>query len=150
MQGTMNEDLSTDENLGSAGNDGELAKQFLRPPYTWRGLELRPYTAGTDLLFSQVLDRNDAPSTIFLSFIFIHVHDPEKLIELCWDKLEYRKALINWIESLGEVTSEDKIAAMELFEQIRGWARKSSVEVIPDPSLPEKKTKAKNRQPSRA
>jgi hypothetical protein len=147
MRGRMNEDLSNDENLVVDG-DGDLAKRFLHPGYTWRGLSLRPYTAGTDLLFNQVLDRNDAPFTIFLSFIFIHVHDRERLVELCWDKMEYRKALLSWIDSLGELTNDDKIAAMELFEEIRGWARKSAVEVIPDDSLPQKKTKGNRRQRS--
>jgi hypothetical protein len=145
----MNEDLTTDETLGTeeeAGN--ELAKQFLHPGYTWKGLSLRPYTAGTDLLFNQVLDRNDSPFTIFLTFIFIHLHDRTQLVALCWDKLKFREALLEWIDSLGQLSNDDKTTAMELFEEIRGWARKSSVEVIPDEH--QKKTKAQRRQRSPA
>jgi hypothetical protein len=146
-----NEDLTSDENLGlGTAGSAELERQFVRPGYVWRGLALRPYTAGTDLLFNQILDRGDAPFTIFLEFIFIHIEDREKLIELCWDKLKFREALLNWIDSLGELTTADKTQAMELFEEIRGWARKSSVEVLPDPELPQKKTTAKPRRRSRA
>jgi len=149
----MSEDLTEDENIGSgeqAASANDLTKQFLHPGYAFKGHALRPYTAGTDLLFNQVLDRNDAPFTIFLAFIFIHVHDREKLVALCWDKLKFRSALLDWIDSLGELTGEDKTEAMNLFEEIRGWARKSSVEVIPDSALPEKKTKATGRQRSPA
>jgi hypothetical protein len=144
------EDLTTDENLGAEATSTELERQFLHPGYVWRGIQLRPYTAGTDLLFNQVLDRGDAPFTIFLSFIFIHVEEREKLIQLCWDKLKYRKALISWIEALGEISESDKLKAMELFEEMRGWARKSSVEVIPEDNGAQKKTRVKRRRRSRA
>jgi hypothetical protein len=146
----MKEDTSTDENLGADAGETEsndLEKQFLRPGYTWRGLSLRPYTGGTDLLFNQIFDSNDAPFTIFLSFIFIHVEEREKLISLCWDKLKFREALLAWIDKLGPLSNEDKTSAMNLFEEVRGWARKSAVEVIPDDSL-QKKTKAIRRRRS--
>lgn len=147
----MREDISTDQDLGdeAAEQSNDLAKQFLHPGYTWRGLALRPYTGGTDLLFNQIFDNNDAPFTIFLSFIFVHVEEREKLIALCWDKLKFRQALLAWIDELGPLSNEDKTAAMELFEEVRSWARKSAVEVIPDDSLGQKKTKANRRRRSR-
>jgi hypothetical protein len=158
----MNEDTTNDENLGPINNmladyeeaelvaaraqacgeveAAQLEKQFLHPGYNWHGLPLRPYSAATEQLFKQVWDRNDAPETVFLEFVFIHTQDREKLKVLCWDKLLFRSALLDWLESLGTVTDEDNRAAMAFFEEVRNWARKSSVEVIPDPSLPEKKT----------
>jgi hypothetical protein len=141
----INEDISSDDNQKESN---DLENQFLHPGYTWHGLTLRPYTAGTNALFKNILDYSDAPETIFLSFIFIHVEDREKLKILCKDKGKFFSALIDWLDTLGEVTSEDELAAMEIFEEIRGWARKSSVEVIPDPTLPEKKTRATNQPPS--
>jgi hypothetical protein len=145
----MNQDLTTDENLGTESAESkELEKQFLHPGYTWRGLSLRPYTGGTDFLFNQIVDLNDAPFTIFLEFIFIHVYPQKTLIELCWDKLKFREALVEWVDGLGPLSNEDKKSAMTLFEDIRGWARKSAIEVIPDDSLPQKKTKAIRRQRS--
>jgi hypothetical protein len=145
----MKEDLTTDETLSEAEGSDELAKQFFNPAYTWRGLSLRPYTGGTDFLFNQILDSDDAPFTIFLTFIFIHICEPDKLVTLCWDKLEFRKALIAWIDELGPLSIEDKESAMKLFEDLRGFARKSSIEVIPDASLPQKKTRASRRPRSR-
>jgi hypothetical protein len=152
MQG-INEDLSIDDNLDSQESD--LEKQFLHPGYTWRGLKLKPYTISSRQLFKQVMNfRDDEPSTFFLKFIFIHVFDNrEKLIELCWDKAKFHAAFLDWLDSLGsvtDVTAKDDIAAMELYEEICGWVRKSSVEVIPDPGLPEKKTKATGPQKSPA
>jgi hypothetical protein len=144
------EDLTTDAEFGTgedAATDTALSNQFVHPGYTFKGQKLRPYTAGTDLLFLQILDReNDAPFTIFLAFIFIHVHDREKLVKLCWDKFKFREALLTWIDSLGALTNEDKQEAMKLFEDVRGWAQKSAVETI---DAPQKKTKATRRPRSR-
>src|SRR5882724_203189 len=70
----MKNDLSTDDNLLASAEPtpGELAREFVHPGYNFKGEPLKPYTAGTDLLFTQVLDRNDATMTAILSFIFIH------------------------------------------------------------------------------
>jgi hypothetical protein len=144
----MNDDLSEDGQIAIDPAE-DLGRQFLHPGYTWRGLKLNPYTAGTDLLFNQVLDQNDSPFTIFFAFIFIHLQERARLIELCWDKPRFRAALLEWVESVGPISEEDKTQAMKLFEEMRGWARKSSVDVLPDPELPQKKTKATRRQRSR-
>jgi hypothetical protein len=149
----QNEDLTSDDDIGDPENavtDNALAKQFLHPGYTFKGMQLRPYTAGTDLLFNQVLDRNDAPFTIFLSFIFIHVRERKELRMLCWDKEKFREALLDWVDSIGQLSNEDKTEAMNLFEEMRGWAQKSSVEVIPDAAASQKKTKANRRRQSPA
>ncbi len=147
MKQNIQEDLTEDAAIGSAGTETELANQFIHPGYSFKGQPLRPYTAGTDLLFNQVLDRSDAPHTIFLSFIFIHMRERRELFSLCWDKLEFRAALFEWIDSLGFLSNEDREEAMNLFEEIRGWARKSSVEVV---DSPQKKTRATRRPRSRA
>jgi hypothetical protein len=144
MQG-INEDLTIDDNLDNQESD--LEKQFLHPAYTWRGISLRPYSAATEQLFKQIWDQADVAETVFLEFVFIHIEDREKLKVLCWDKPLFRGAFLDWLESLGTLTNEDYLAAMEFFEDVRNWARKSSVEVIPDPALPEKKTKATDPQP---
>jgi hypothetical protein len=144
MQG-INEDLTIDDNLDNQESD--LEKQFLHPGYTWHGIPLRPYSAATEQLFKQVWDQSDVAETVFLEFIFIHIEDREKLKVLCWDKPLFRGAFLDWLESLGTLTNEDYLKAMEFFEDVRNWARKSSVEVIPDPALPEKKTKATSPQP---
>jgi hypothetical protein len=164
MNTNTDQDLTSDDNISDQTEDAaDLSKQFLHPGYTFKGQALRPYTAGTEMLFNQVFERDDAAATIFLIFIFIHVRDfeplfdkktgkllSEGLISLCWDKLKFRRAFLIWIESMGHLSKEDNTEAMNLFEDIRGWARKSSVEVIPDPALPEKKTKATPRRRSPA
>jgi hypothetical protein len=144
----MNQDLSTDENIEGADGADDLEKQFLRPGYVWHGLSLRPYGVVSDILSRQVLDRNDGPEFMLLGFVFIHVYDEEKLLDLCWDKRKYRKAVLEWAKSLGEITTDDYAEALKMFEEIRGFARKSSVEVVPDPSLPQKKTKATRQRAS--
>jgi len=137
-----NEDLTVDENIGDGADDPELTKQFFRSQYSWKGIALRPYTAGTDFLFTQILDHADAPFTIFMEFIFLHTLEDKKAVDLCWDKSRFRLAMLAWLDELGPVSNEDRISAMELFEEIRGWARKSSVEVKPDEA--QKKTEVTN------
>jgi hypothetical protein len=133
------EDLTIDDNLRESD---ELEKQFLHPGYTWRGLALRPYSYGSYLMFKNILNPNDAPEMFFMQFIFVLLYDREKLKLLCRDKAKFFSEFIDWSDSLGEVTTDDELAAMKIFEEIRGWAQKSSVEVVPDPTLPEKKTAA--------
>jgi len=147
---TQTEDLTEDETIGEIEtvNENDLAKQFVQPGYTFKGLPLKPYTAGTDLLFSQIIDQNDSPQTIFLSFIFVHVRDRTEMIKLCWDKEKFRGAFLDWADSIGPITKEDHMTALNLFEEIRGWAKKSTVEIVPDPDFPEKKTKAKRQRTS--
>jgi hypothetical protein len=140
-------DLSSDDNLLTSGEptSEELGREFTRPGDSWMGQPLRPCTAGTDLLFTQVLDRNDATRTAVVSFIFVHLaeHEREKLLELCWDKTKFRIALLEWIEKLAP-TPEDYIAADNLFVEMREGARKTSIAFIPEGT--EKKTKASRRR----
>jgi len=96
-------DLTSDDEIGSEQKTAtDLANQFLHPGYHFKGMALRP-TRPDDLLFNQVLDRNDAPFTSFMSFIFLHLHPRSQLVVLCWDKLKYREALLDWIDSLGHM-----------------------------------------------
>jgi hypothetical protein len=146
----MSTDLSTDTDLLTSDEptSEELAREFTRPGFSWMGQRLQPYTSGTDLLFTQVLDRNDATRTAVMAFIFIHtLKDRERLLDLCWDKTKFRTALIEWIEKTAP-TPDDYAEADNLFVQIREGARKTSVAVIPEGT--EKKTKATRRRISRS
>ncbi len=143
-------DLSTDTDLltSSEPTSEELAREFTRPGFSWMGQRLQPYTSGTDLLFTQVLDRNDATRTAVMSFIFIHtLKDRERLLDLCWDKTKFRTALLEWIEKTAP-TPDDYADADKLFVEMREGARKTSVAVIPEGT--EKKTKATRRRTSRS
>jgi len=146
-------DLSEDENpLAETPTARDLAKQFVHPTYSFKGQDLEPYTAGTDLLFNQVLDRNDKPMTLILSFIFVQLsshyqnddrgeREPtDEFFEQCWDNTKYKRAFYRWTNSLGTLSNQEKSEATALFEDMRGWAQKSSVEVVPD--INQKKTKA--------
>src|SRR5437667_7125348 len=106
-------DISIDDNRlteEDSPTPKDLARQFVSPDYYFKGEELRPYTAGTDLLFNQVLDRNDAAMTCILAFLFVHRKKipRDELLNLCWDKNKFRGALIDWIDSMGELTLADK------------------------------------------
>jgi hypothetical protein len=150
-------DLSTDNDLltSSEPTSTELAREFVGAAFNFKGESLRPYTAGTDLLFTQVLDRNDATRTAVLGFIFIHrphwaksgPDGREKLMGLCWDKMKFRGALLDWIDSIN-LTAEDYAEADKIFLAMRDGARKTSVEVVQDGT--EKKTKVRRRQTSRS
>ena len=146
-------DLSSDDGVLTTGpTHAELAREFVNPGYYFKGQPLRPYTAGTDLLFSQVLDRNDATMTAIMSFIFIHREaiTREELLTLCWDKTKFRAALLDWIESLGQLSEADKKEADDAFLAMRTAAQKSQVEIIPDDLTSQKKMKASRRLKSRS
>ena len=68
-----------------------------------KGEPLRPSSAGSDLLFTQVLDRTDAVVSSILSLIFVGREkiDRTQPLELCWDKMKFRAGLLEWIDSLG-------------------------------------------------
>src|SRR5947207_12230419 len=102
-------DLSTDDNLlaNDEPTSAELGREFTNPGYHFKGEPLKPYTAGTDLLFTQVLDRNDATRTAVMSFIFIHLQkDRARLLDLCWDKTKFRTALLEWIEQIAATAAD--------------------------------------------
>ena len=150
MPATFQDESSDDDILTSEEpTSEELSREFTRPTLSWMGQKLLPYTAGTDLLFSQVLDRNDATRTAVLSFHFIHLaaRKREDLLALCWDKTKFRMALLEWVEKLAP-SPEDYEEADRLFVEMREGARKTTVAVIPEGT--EKKRKATRRQTSRS
>jgi len=59
------------------------------------------YTAGSDLLSTQDLDRPDALSSI-LGLILVHREkiDRTQPLELCWGKMKFRAGLLEWVDSL--------------------------------------------------
>ncbi len=148
----MNNDTSSDTDLLTSDEPsaGDLAREFVRPAFAFKGEPLRPYTAGTDLLFTQVLDRNDANMTAILSFVFIHRKNLDRaaLMELCWDKNKFRVALLDWIDSIG-LDDADKDEATRLFTAMREAASKGAVDVIPEGGA-EKKRKASRPAKSRS
>jgi hypothetical protein len=67
-----------------------------------KGEAVRPYTADSDLLFTQVLDRPDAALSSILGLILVHREkiDRTQPLELCWGKMKFRAGLLEWIDSL--------------------------------------------------
>jgi hypothetical protein len=148
-------DLTIDEDiLASDGpTHSDLSREFTRPNFSFKGNALRPITAGSNQLFSQVLDRNDANTTAILSFIFIHCESKWKssvktgkweptsgLLDLCWDKNRFRAALLEWVDTLGEIDHKE---TGDLFEAMNKSSKKGVVDPLPEPD--QKKTKAKRR-----
>jgi len=77
---------------------------------TLRGAEdesLRLCTAGSDPVFTQVLDRTDTALSSILDLILVHRKktDRARTLELCWDKMKFRAGLLEWIDSLGGLSS---------------------------------------------
>lgn len=141
----MKEDLTLDDEQDTTNED--LEKEFVRPAYTFRGEQLAPYTAGTDLLFRQVTDRNDDAMTVFMAFIFLHLQPRDTLLTLCWNKLEFRKALVSWMDKIGLLSNDEQNEVVQLFTDIRGAAIKASVELTDDKK---KSKKATTRRKSRS
>ncbi len=99
----------------AAPEDSEFStiqeKEQVRPAWTFKGKELRPYSRGTRLLFQQVWSPNDSPSFRVFAFIYIHLNSAEEMVKLCWNQEAFRLAVLEFAETLSpaEELEADKI-----------------------------------------
>ncbi len=139
------EDFSQDHHLSGGGapdpeaSSRRIEREFARPAdsYQFNGLPLWPYTAGSEILLSQAVDREDSGLFEKFIFIFLHLKRGEKTasadrarhaVPLAWlPRPQFRAALLDWLDGLGELSVDDKIAAIELVEAMKAPARDAAV-----------------------
>jgi hypothetical protein len=171
-----NPELVSDQDFGIAPDvsDSDLQREFVRPENTlqWKGHELWRICNGGEILFNSVIDVADSNMTCILIWIFIHLKrgfpllnekgeetghrdatEPAEdfehhLVALCWNKIRFRGEFLRWLDTLGNLTTEDKKAAVKIFDDEHGFSDKSAV--MPVKTIGQKKTTAKPRSSSRS
>ena len=124
-----------------------LEKEFVRPPDTFKGIPLWPYTRAMRLLFAQVCSPEDTVIYRQLAFIYLHLKrtEPEQqadvtkhLIQDVWDINIFRAKVAFYRDTL---SGEDEKVAAILHHNIVERELESRVIVGKKPGeKPQKKT----------
>lgn len=114
--------------------------EFVRPAYSFKGMELFPFTYGYELIFNQVRDAEDTGLFTWLAFIYLlrkrsdkETVEDHKLwaCKLAWRVETFRSELIQWMDEDGPFTTEDKLEAKRIYEESMKAIADSVVEPAP-------------------
>lgn len=102
--------------------------------YSFKSQALWPFSPASDLLHQQISHPQDQPLTVILSFIFVHMKrgGPDMMSDLlgiaplCWDRDKFRVAFLEWLDKLGKLETNDRTAALELFDTMHGFEHAKS------------------------
>src|SRR6267154_6436682 len=143
------EDMTQDDEIGLTVVE-KPKSEFVRPAYTFKGVELFPFTYGYEILFNQVRDAEDTGLYTWMSFVFMlrKRNESEEWKEhrnwvrsMAWKVELFRDALLDWMDENGPFTVEDKIEAKKIYEENMKAAADATVEAVPDRGRkPQKKT----------
>ena len=105
--------------------DAELEREIMRPPRTFKGVELWPWGRTAKALWFMVLDfKRDSGVFQALSMIEITrkkggasaAEDYEKhVIPLAYDQNKFRAKIFNWRD---ELTEDDEVEAVKIYDEI--------------------------------
>lgn len=151
-------DATPDEEIGSPLSVVEKSKsEFVRPAYTFKGVELFPFTYGYELLFNQVRDAEDTGLYTWMAFIFLlsrmdnetaEAHR-QNMIGICWNVKSFRSLLLTWMDTAGPFTIQDKIEAKRIYEENMKAIADATVEPVPARGrVAQKKTSRRKTQSS--
>lgn len=137
----IQEDMTQDDEIASPLSVVEKPKsEFLRPPYSFKGMELFPFTYGYELLFNQVRDPEDTGLFTWLAFVYLLRKRQKKetseqhrewAITLAWKVQNFRRDLMDWMDMEGPFTMEDKLEAKRIYDESMKAAADSLVEPVP-------------------
>lgn len=112
---------------------------FVKPPYSFKGTELFPYTYGYELLFNQVRDPEDTGLYTWLAFVFLLLKQGtesaqdhrKRSVTIAWRVASFREALAEWMDNTGPFSPDDKLEAKRIYEDNMKAAIESSMEPVP-------------------
>jgi hypothetical protein len=135
------EDISQDEEIAAPLTVVETPKsEFVRPPYTFKGAELFPFTYGYEILFNQVRDPEDTGLFTWMAFIYLlrkreanETGDDHRkwAISIAWRVAGFRDSLITWMDDNGPFTAEDRAEAKRIFDESMKAIAETRVEAVP-------------------
>lgn len=137
------EDQTTDDEIAMPKRGGELhisRSEFTRPSYSFKGVELFPFTYGYELLFNQVRDAEDTGLYTWFAFVFLLLRRGKEetsnihkawAISTAWKVDNFRTALTDWMDENGPFTNEDKLEAKRIYEENMKAIADTTVEPVP-------------------
>jgi hypothetical protein len=93
---------------------------------TFKGQRLNKFTLGHRIILNQVREENDSTQFFVLSTIFTLLKNKDEVIDLAWDKIKFRKAVIEWVDTLDE---KDFDEAINVINSIYSEISQSRVEI---------------------
>lgn len=151
------EDQMTDDEIVSFDMIEKPKSEFTRPAYSFKGVELFPFTYGYELLFNQVRDAEDTGLYTWLAFVYLlcPMNDEtidkhrSRMIQLCWKVADFRNELTRWMDHWGPFTTDNKIEAKRIYEENMKAIADSIVEPVPvRGKTSQKKTSRQKKQQS--
>jgi hypothetical protein len=101
---------------------------FIRPPDTFAGHVLRPYTQGSHLLWLQFTSPADKPSYAATAFLYAHIAPLATVRAVAWDTARSREAVLEWADTLPMGAAREGVMLVEAI-----MARVEAVSVKVDP-----------------
>lgn len=92
-----------------------LDKSFALGERHFKGQKLNKFTLGHRIILNQVREEQDSTEFFIWSTLFCLISPREKLVDLGWDKLNFRNAVLDWADSFVE---EDFIEAVKIVEDV--------------------------------
>ena len=118
----MNDDYKKDDEAIGVKQDSPFALN----QRTFKGQKLNKFTLGHRVILSQIREENDSTEFFIWSTIFSLLKDKEEVVDLAWNKTKFRKAVIDWIDTLSEKDFEE---ALNVVNSIYNEIAESRIEV---------------------
>jgi len=118
----MSDDYKKDDEAIGAKQDSPFALN----QRTFKGQKLNKFTLGHRVILSQIREENDSTEFYIWSTVFSLLKDKEEVVALAWNKTKFRKAVIDWIDTLSEKDFEE---ALNVVNSIYNEIAESRIEV---------------------
>lgn len=150
----IEEDTTTDDEISEPVE--RQKSEFVRPAYSFKGMELFPFTYGYELIFNQVRDAEDTGLFTWFAFIYLlrkrnpsETKEDHKLwaCKLAWRVETFRTDLIQWMDENGPFSVDDKLEAKRIYEESMKAVADSTVEPVPIRGKQAQKKTSRQRKP---
>lgn len=104
----MNDEYKKDDEALGAKQDSPFALN----QRSFKGQRLNKFTLGHRVILSQIREENDSTEFFVWSTVFSLLKDKEEVVGLAWNKTRFRKAVIDWIDTLKESDFEEALGVV--------------------------------------
>jgi hypothetical protein len=118
----MSDDYKKDDEALESSQD----QSFALNQRTFKGQKLNKFTLGHRVILNQIREDNDSIEFFVWSSIFTLLKNKEEVIDLAWNKTKFRKAVIEWVDTL---RASDYDEAVNIVNSIYNEISESRVEV---------------------
>jgi hypothetical protein len=118
----MSDDYKKDDEALESSQD----QSFALNQRTFKGQKLNKFTLGHRVILNQIREDNDSIEFFVWSSFFTLLKNKEEVIDLAWNKTKFRRAVIEWVDTLG---ASDYDEAVNIVNSIYNEISESRVEV---------------------